>query len=368
VGAARGGRRSGRLPCFTGRVGGLGTPLLALVFVAGCVVTWVAGVYLSRSTDALDVRFKLGEALGGLILLAIAGTLPEIAITVSAASSGHYGLAVGNLIGGVAVQTLVLVILDASSGRSRPPLSFLVGSLVPVIEALMVVCVLGTALGGAALPASTNFHGASPTSIAAVALWVVGVWIVNRVRLDPSWRVLAPKSTPGRLHVRQPDPSGAHPYARSRTFRVIAIFVAGSVATLIAGVSLQDSGNLLAGRLGIQGAVFGATFLALATALPEISSGIAAVRLGDIQLAVGDILGGNSFQITLLLVADLIAGTPVIVAAHKSDVWLGATGILMTGVAAVAIIARPERKILWLGLDSILLCVIYALAIVFLPS
>ena len=75
--------------------------------------------------------------------------------------------------------------------------------------------------------------------------------------------------------------------------------------------------------MGLQGAIFGATVLAAATALPEISSGIAAVRLGDHQLAVGDILGGNSFQLTLFLLADLLAGTPVIVAARGSDVWLG---------------------------------------------
>jgi cation:H+ antiporter len=118
--------------------------------------------------------------------------------------------------------------------------------------------------------------------------------------------------------------------------------------------------------MGIQGAIFGATFLALATALPEISSGIAAVRLGDIQLAVGDILGGNSFQITLFLLADLLAGTPVIVAAHRSDVWLGGLGLLMSGVAAAAIIARPKKTFLWLGIDSIALVAIYAVGIVFL--
>jgi cation:H+ antiporter len=325
-------------------------------------VTWGAGIVLSKTTDALDTRFGLGEALGGLILLAVTGSLPEIAITASAALSGHLDLAVGNLIGGVAVQTLVLVVLDFASGRERP-LSFLVGSLVPVIEALMVVVVLSTALSGAALSASTNIGGVSPTSLAVVGFWVVGVWVVNRARLKSSWKVEAPESTPGRRHAREPHPSGAHPYAGSTTSTVMLLFAGGAVATLVAGVMLEDAGSLIAGRIGLQGAIFGATFLALASALPEISSGIAAVRLGDLQLAVGDILGGNSFQICLFVLADALAGTPVIVAAHKSDVWLGGMGLLMTGIAAAAIIARPRRTHLFLGIDSIAMIVVYALAV-----
>ena len=87
-------------------------PGLIIVFVAAAIATWIAGLYLSRATDALDVRLGLGEALGGMILLAVAGSLPELAITVSAVAEGELGIAAGNLIGGIAMQTLVLVICD----------------------------------------------------------------------------------------------------------------------------------------------------------------------------------------------------------------------------------------------------------------
>jgi cation:H+ antiporter len=67
--------------------------------------------------------------------------------------------------------------------------------------------------------------------------------------------------------------------------RSIAVFAVSSVVTLTAGALLELSGDRLATREGINGVIFGATVLALATALPEISSGIAAVRIGDHQLA-----------------------------------------------------------------------------------
>jgi hypothetical protein len=55
-------------------VNGLATPLLVLAFAGACAATWAAGIFLSKTTDALDVRFGLGEALGGLILLTITGS------------------------------------------------------------------------------------------------------------------------------------------------------------------------------------------------------------------------------------------------------------------------------------------------------
>src|SRR5213592_3890171 len=92
---------------------GLPTVALVLIFVGAAVAVWVAGVQLSNQTDVLATRLHLGSALGGLILLAIATNLPEIAITVSAALSNNLGVAVGNILGGIGIQTVVLVVLDA---------------------------------------------------------------------------------------------------------------------------------------------------------------------------------------------------------------------------------------------------------------
>src|SRR5437660_5449877 len=123
-------------------------------------------------------------------------------------------------------------------------------------------------------------------------------------------KVEMPGSKVGRHDGRQPHPEESRPFVSRSTAFVCSLFGLASAVTLGAGVGLQSSGSVLAGRMHLQGAIFGATVLAAATALPEISSGIAAVRLGDHQLAVGDILGGNSFQITLFLLADLLAKTP----------------------------------------------------------
>ena len=102
------------------------------MFVASAVVIWVAGSFLSNNTDVLADRLHLGQALGGLILLAVATNLPEIAITYSAAASGQLAVAVSNILGGIAIQTVVLVALvalDAFGVRERRPLTYQAASL-----------------------------------------------------------------------------------------------------------------------------------------------------------------------------------------------------------------------------------------------
>jgi cation:H+ antiporter len=338
-------------------------PSIALVaiFLAAAAVIWVAGIQLSNATDALDARLGLGSALGGLVLLAFATNLPEIAITVTAAASGNLSLAVGNLVGGIALQTLVLALLDVRS-RGRP-LTHRVGSLDVVLEASIVVGALVAAIMTTQLPASTNVGGVSPGSIGVALIWLAGLAVIDRARKGIPWKVEAPGSARGRTPTDRSHGAGPQPFKGRSTALVAAAFAGAAVLTLAAGIAIEKSGDELAGRIGLSGAVFGATILAASTALPEVSTGLASVKLGDHELAFSDIFGGNAFLPVLFLVADIVGGSPSLPTAHASDIWMAGLGVVLTAVYIVGLVLRPERKLGPLGADSWSAVVLYALGI-----
>jgi cation:H+ antiporter len=103
------------------------------------------------------------------------------------------------------------------------------------------------------------------------------------------------------------------------TPRILAVLILASVVTLVAGVGLKQSGEIIAGRIGLDEVLFGSTVLAAATALPEISTGLASTRLGDYQLAVSDIFGGNAFLPVLFFPAGLLSGQAVFPQLRDTD-------------------------------------------------
>ena len=337
--------------------------LLLAVFAASAVAIWLAGTYLSRTTDALDARIGIGSAVGGLVLLAIATDLPEIAITVSAAIAGNLGLAVGNLLGGIAIQTLVLAALDARTGPGTT-LTHLAGSLSLVLEGAIVAAVTVAALMAVHLPHSASVGGVSFGTLGIVALWLGGLWVVNRARTSIPWKVEAPGARPGRSPRQRHQGETPHSFGGRTTAAVAGIFAVAAVVTLVAGVLIEESGAELATRVGLGGAVFGATILAATTALPELSTGLSAVKLGDHVLAMSDILGGNAFLPVLLVVADAVAGRPALEHADPSALWLGGLGVVLTTVYVAGLIVRPTRTFLRMGPDSVAAVALYALGIV----
>jgi cation:H+ antiporter len=340
----------------------LNTFFLVGIFLGGAIATWIAGVYLSRTTDALDFRWKLGDALGGMILLAVSGSLPEVAITITAATQHNLQLAAGNLIGGIAMQTMVLAICDMFV-KGKKPLSYLVGSLMPVLEASLVMAIVAIVFMGTMLPSKVALFGVSPASIVIIVVWVLGIAVLNKVRNSPSWEITMKGSKPGRPHRRIPHPTVHHPYEKWSTTRIFILFLIGSIVTLAAGVALATSSAALADRFHINGIVFGATILAAASALPEISTGIAAVRLGDHQLVMSDVFGGNAFQICLFVLADIMAGTPALPQSGVENGWLAAVGILLTALYASSVVMRPAKRYLRLGLDSVVAILVFVISI-----
>jgi cation:H+ antiporter len=337
---------------------GLGLAPLVLIFAVAAGAVWFAGIHLSRSTDVLDTRLGLGEALGGAILLAIATNLPEIAIVVSAALSHSLGIAIGNILGGIAIQTVVLVILDISIGREAA-LTTKAASLLLGLEGLLVILVLAISVMGAQLPGSALFARIEPAALLIAVFWVVGVWLVNRARRGLPWH-----DTTGTAPGGQEKPMGHSKSATDMSLaRASTVFGIGAAVTLAAGVVLERSGEEIASHLGMTGVVFGATILAAATSLPEVSSGIAAVRLGDYQLAVSDIFGGNAFLPVLFLLAGLLSGSAVLPQAQATDIYLTALGIVLTVVYLWGLVTRPHRQVWRMGIDSSAVLLLYAVGI-----
>lgn len=338
--------------------------LSLLVFVGCAVGIWIAGISLSNYTDVLSDRLHLGSALGGLILLAVATNLPEIAITVTAARNGQVDVAVSNILGGIAIQTVVLVALDAFGVRVRRPLTYQAASLQLVLEGAAVVAVLAVVVMGAQLPTSAIAFRLTPDVVAVAAVWLLGLLLTQRAAKLP-WQ------DNGNAPDAQPEPRGHSARKRAAvatkqgvsTGKALAVFGAAAVVTLVAGALLEESGSQAADHVGLSGVLFGATVLAAATSLPELSTGITAVRSGDYQLAFGDIFGGNAFLPVLLLLATVISGKAILPHAHNSDLYLTALGALLTIIYMAGLLFRPSKEHARLGVDSITVLAVYLVGV-----
>lgn len=347
-------------------------PLLILAFVGAAVAVWFAGIQLSSTTDTLDEHFHLGQALGGLILLAIATNLPEIAITASGAIRGDLSLATGNILGGIALQTVVLVFLDVFGVRGDYPLSYQAASLVLVLEGILVGAILVVTIMASQLPESLIVARVAPGGALIAALWLVGLWLIGKARTDLPWQVRddaagkqkgATESAGKNAKDGGKGGSKDDKKPKQSTVRAVIVFLASAAVTLIAGVVLEESGNGIAGHIGISGVIFGSTILAAATSLPEVSTGLAAVRMGNYRLAFSDIFGGNAFLPVLFLLATLLSGKAVLPHAQATDIYLAGLGVLLTAVYLYGLIVRPTRRILRMGVDSFTVLALYILGI-----
>jgi cation:H+ antiporter len=339
----------------------LSLTILLLIFGVSAIIIWFAGIKLSETSDILATHFGLGEALGGMILLAIVTNLPEIAITVSAALQDNLELAIGNILGGIAIQTVVLVVLDVFGLGKKDPLTYRAASLILVLEGLMVITVLTLVVVGNQLTSRVIYLGVSPVDTIIVMVWFTGIYMIGKARTNLPWHQL------GILPDSQKEQRGhsmkkKHELAIKKgvgIHTVILLFALCSLITLVAGVGLEVTGDAIARKIGMTGVLFGATILAAATALPEVSTGLASVKLKDYQMAVSDIFGGNAFLPVLFMVATVLSGKSVLPLAHKTDIYLTGLAMLLTIIYVCGLIFRPRKQLLWMGIDSFLVVIVY---------
>jgi cation:H+ antiporter len=137
-----------------------------------------------------------------------------------------------------------------------------------------------------------------------------------------------------------------------------------AIAALVicaAGFALASAGQRLAEATGLGSSFFGTVFLAAATSLPELSTAVAAARLNRADLAVGDILGSNMVNLTMLLLVDFVyAGDAIF---NELDTFSAVSALLaavLTAIFMIGLVERRNRSVLRMGYDSIAVIAVYA--------
>jgi cation:H+ antiporter len=234
-----------------------------------------------------------------------------------------------------------------------------------VLEGTLVVAVLAVVIAGSQLPSSLIWWRLSPGSVLIAIIWVVGLLLLQRAGHALPWHESG-EAPDGQQPPRGHSQHKTEQEARARgvsTARSAVVFALAALVTLVAGVVLERSGAAAASRIGLSGVLFGATILAAATSLPELSTGLTSVRRGDYQLAMSDIFGGNAFLPVLFLPATLLSGRAVLPQAHSSDIFLTALAIVLTLAYTTGLVFRPSARIARMGPDSLVVLALYVIGL-----
>lgn len=254
--------------------------LIALI-VAGLVGLTIGGELLVRGSVAIAHRLGISNLVTGVVIMGAATSMPEMVASVQAALSGSPGVAWGNVVGSNLANTLLIL---GATAVIAPIVMHGVGKRDAVVALIATLALWALTF--------TQMASAWIGVLVLVLLVVYIVWRVNHLRVDD---------------VEEEGESKEPPLPIA-----IALFV-GGLAVLIGGGQLLVTGAIdLAGQLGVSDAVIGLTVVAVGTSLPELAASVAAALRGRSDLAVGNVVGSNIYNILLIGGATMtIAPLPV---------------------------------------------------------
>ncbi|MWD30047.1 sodium:calcium antiporter [Aquicoccus sp. SCR17] len=326
--------------------------IFALFAVASLAVLGL-GTRITDMADRLADRSGLGEAVVGGIVLGAATSLSGTVVSVSTALDGRASLAFANGIGGIAAQTAFLALADLIHRRAN--LEHSAAEATNLFQGALLTVLLSMPLLAFTTP-EIAIWGVHPVSVLMVATYVMGALTTKKVREMPMWRPVRTRETREDAPEEARSRKGALTLGTSFAVLVLLLGVAGWV--------IAETAVEITGRFGISQTVVGALMTAVVTSMPELVTTIAAVRRGAMQLAVGGIIGGNTFDTLFLSLSDIAYRDGSLYhAVTAADLFWLAVGLVMTGVLMLGLILREKEGPFRIGTESLIMLVVYAGAV-----
>lgn len=271
-----------------------------LMLAAGLVLLLGGGEGLVRGAVAFATRMRLPMAVVGAVVLGFGTSMPELLTSLSAAFAGAPGIAIGNVLGSNIANILLILGVAALISPTRTDAA-------PMEDRAWLAAATVLGIGVIVVGATVG------RSEGAILLIALGIYI---------WRVLT-----------RDDRGEAVPVIPDMGFGRMLLFLGGGLVALIGGASLLVEGATgIAQGLGISETVIGLTVVAVGTSLPELATSLAAARKGEAELALGNVLGSNVFNILAIL------GLTAAIAPIPVPPGLSPVDLVMVAATAVALL------------------------------
>ncbi len=329
-------------------------PYILTIMAAATVIILVFGLRMTGLADQIADRTGFGEALIGGVLLGAATSLSGTIVSLTAALDGRASLAFANSIGGIAAQTAFLAVGDLIYRRAN--LEHASAEITNLFQAGLLMLLLSIPFLASTTPELT-FIGMHPLSLAIPAIYGFGLLATRWVKENPMWEPVHTEVT----RFDRPEEQG--PEAKSAGRLILAFFVM-AIFLSIAGWAIARSAAVLSDRIGLSETLVGALMTAVITSLPELVTTLAAVRRGALQLAVGGIIGGNTFDTLFLTIADAgYRDGSLYHAIGNADLFWNAVALVMTALLMLGLLLRQKEGTAKIGFESVALFLVFGGAV-----
>lgn len=313
-----------------------------------CVATiGVAGVKLTHYGDAIADKTGIGGTWVGLVLLAIVTSLPELATGISAVTMALVpDVAAGDILGSCAYNIAILAILDFL--EKDTPL-YVHARRGHVLSAGFGIVLLGFVCYSLVLTQSgldfsiwaIGFYSPAIVLLYAVAMRVVFLYEKARIASFTD---------------KEPDQ-----YPSKSLQQIVVRYAIAAGFVVAAGIWLPYVAADIAQQMGWSHSFVGTLFAALVTSLPELVVTITAVRIGAVDMAIGDLFGSNLFNIVILAVDDVFYRPAHFLSAISSAHLNSAiAALIMTAVAIIGLYFRAKAQLFnRLGWPSVALLIVF---------
>lgn len=318
--------------------------MVAVWFLLLAAAVSVVGVLLARSSDQLGEALNLERSMTGFLMLAAATSLPELVVSCQVARSGAVDMAVGSLLGSCLMNLLILAGIDLSrrtGGRilSRQTAAHALASLASILLASFVALAILVPMS----PIFGRFHWGSLMVLVGYIVTFRLVFIDHQIATQDRIGVVEDEDVGGATATIQ----------RPSKRRPAILYALATLGVFLLAPPLASTSEQLAQLLNLSGTFFGAVFLALVTSLPEVVTTAEASRMRADDLAIGNILGSNTFNLLILVALDLVYEKPLFASLAPVHA-IAALGIIVTTIiATMGLLYRVEKRVWYLEPDAI---------------